>query len=380
MPHLLKEYAKNLGVKISEPTLKEHFFPIEFDKYIVLYNENNNQSRNYKYFDVVLHILKPLLDKYNIKIIQLTSSVHVEGVDKAFNLPLKQQAYLIAKSMLYVGCDGILSQIANFKKIPTVNIYGNTYANITKPLLGNSSQVSNIEPNWDKNPSFSLQDVEEQVNTIKPEVIAQSIVNLLKLEKLKVNFKTLQMGKTFGFPVIELVPTKFQRIQINPNQKIFLRMDYGFDMNVVKEYCQKYKVSIFVDQVININQLAAFSNNIESLFTFVDEDSKQINQSYFELLNQLNIKHTLLVKNEALLPKIRNNYFDYNIQTYNLDSLKKCEVNSKSKFLTKKTILKEGKVYASLAHLKKNIDNNDLVIDSDEFWKESQQFFIYEQS
>ena len=53
MPHLLKEYAKNLGVKISKPTFKEHFFPLDFDKYIVLYNEDNVQSRNYKYFLVI---------------------------------------------------------------------------------------------------------------------------------------------------------------------------------------------------------------------------------------------------------------------------------------------------------------------------------------
>jgi len=380
MAHLLKEYAKNLGVKISKPVFKEHFFPMDLDKYIIVYNESNVQARNYKYFNIVLSILKPFFDKHNIKTVQLSSTNHIEGVNKAVNVPLKQQAYLISKSMLYVGCDSVLSQIANFKKIPSVNIYGNIYANLSKPLLGNSSQVSNIEPDWDKNPSFSLNDPAEQINTIKPEVIAQSIIDLLKIEKAKVNFKTLQMGSAFGAPVIEVVPTTFYKIQLRPNEQIYLRTDYGFEEAAFLQYCQHYKVSIFCDKPINPNKLQPYKNNIQNLFIFVDEKSDKISQDYFDLLNQLNIKHTLLVKDEQILPKVRNNYFDNNIQTYNLDSKKKCDINDKCKFFTKKTIFKDGKLYTSLAHLKKSVDNNDLVIDIDDFWKESQQFFIYEQN
>ena len=380
MAHLLKEYAKNLGVKISKPIFKEHFFPLDFDKYIVLYNEDNVQSRNYKYFNIVLSILRPFLNKHNIKIIQFGTNQHIEGANKTLNLPLKQQSYLISKSMLYVGCDGILSQIADFKKIPSVNLYGNIYANSCKPLIGNSSKARNIEPDWDKNPSFSLDDPAAQINTIKPEVIAQSVLDLLKLEKVKVNFKTLQIGSAFGSSAIEIVPTTFHKIQTRPNEEVFLRTDYGVDPKAFSEYCRNYKVSIFSNKPISISQIEPYKKNIQNLFIFTDEKSDSISQDYFDSLNELNIKHTLLVKDEKLLPKIRNNYFDTNIQTFNLDSKKSCKVDSKCKFFTKKTIFKDGKLYTSLAHLKNNLDNNDLVIDTDDFWKESQQFFIYAQS
>mgnify|MGYP003131658508 CR=1 FL=1 len=380
MPHLLQEYAKNLGVKISEPIFKGHFFPLNFDKYIVLYNEDNIQSRNYKYFNIVLSVLRPFFNKYNIKIVQFGLNKNIEGVNKVLNLPLKQQSYLISKSMLYVGCDGILSQIADFEKIPSVNLYGNVYANACKPLIGDSSKAINIEPDWDKNPSFSLDDPASQINRIKPEVIAQSIIDLLKIEKAKVNFKTLQIGSAFGSPAIEIIPTTFHRIQTRPDEKIFLRTDYGFEPKVFEQYCQNYKVSIFSDKAINISQIQPYINNIKNIFIFIDENSDQISQDYFDSLSELNIKHTLLVKDEKLLPKVRNKYFDINIQTFNSDSKKRCEVNPKCKFFTKKTIFKDGKLYTSLAHLKNNLDNNDLVIDSDDFWKESQQFFIYEQN
>jgi hypothetical protein len=61
MPHLLKEYAKNLGVKISKPIVKEHFFPINFDKYITLSVDQNNSSKDYKHYGVVFFILKTFL-------------------------------------------------------------------------------------------------------------------------------------------------------------------------------------------------------------------------------------------------------------------------------------------------------------------------------
>ena len=63
---------------------------MDLDKYIIVYNESNVQARNYKYFNIVLSILKPFFDKHNIKIVQLSSANHIEGVNKAVNVPLKQ--------------------------------------------------------------------------------------------------------------------------------------------------------------------------------------------------------------------------------------------------------------------------------------------------
>ena len=48
MAHLIQEYAKSLGVKISKPITKEHFFPINWDKYITISVDSNTASKNYK--------------------------------------------------------------------------------------------------------------------------------------------------------------------------------------------------------------------------------------------------------------------------------------------------------------------------------------------
>ena len=46
MAHLVEEYAKNLGVKFSRPVLKDHFFPINFDKYITI--SKDSSRKNYR--------------------------------------------------------------------------------------------------------------------------------------------------------------------------------------------------------------------------------------------------------------------------------------------------------------------------------------------
>ena len=71
MSHLVKEYAKNLGVKVSKPIVKDHFFPIVADRYITICNDDDVQAKHYPYYDIVLDLLKPFLQKENIKVIQL---------------------------------------------------------------------------------------------------------------------------------------------------------------------------------------------------------------------------------------------------------------------------------------------------------------------
>ena len=47
MAHLIHEYAKNLGVKISQPVVNDHFFPLLADKYITLHQPDQFSSKTY---------------------------------------------------------------------------------------------------------------------------------------------------------------------------------------------------------------------------------------------------------------------------------------------------------------------------------------------
>ena len=182
MSHLLEEYAKNLGVKISLPVVKDHFFPLIADKYITLSNDDQVESKHYPYYDMVLNLIEPFLQEEDIKVVQLGGKTKIEGVDTALNLSFKQKSFILSKSLLHVGSDGALNHLASAKQIPTINIFGNTFPNINRPVFSKPSLNVNITPEWDKKPSFSDVDPKRQISNIKPEKIAKSILKSLKLK------------------------------------------------------------------------------------------------------------------------------------------------------------------------------------------------------
>ena len=69
--HLLEQYALACGAKIGKPYIYESFFPLDFTNYITLHRDANFPSRNYKNWQAVVDILTPILDKYQIKILQV---------------------------------------------------------------------------------------------------------------------------------------------------------------------------------------------------------------------------------------------------------------------------------------------------------------------
>ena len=378
MSHLLEEYAKNLGVKISLPVVKDHFFPLTEDKYITLSNDDNVESKHYPYYDIVLNLLNPFLQRENIKVVQLGGKAKIEGVDAALNLSFKQQSFILSGSLLHVGSDNVLNHLASAKQIPTVNIFGNTFPETNRPIFSRSFLNVNLAPLWDKKPCFSTIDPKKQIAKIKPEQIAGSILDLLKINKNDLAFKTLHVGKSFKQKIVEIVPTVFKPIRLLENQIPLIRADYGFDEDAFFKFCQSYKSSVYLDKLIQPQGLTHIAANIQTLFIFVDVGWDTIPSSYFEMLKNLNIECVLLAKNEKDISEIRNKYFDTPVRPYYSEKKSPCSISAGSRFLSEKRIIEDGKEYLSYAHWEKGLDKNNEVLDTPEYWRESDHFYIYE--
>ena len=377
MAHLIQEYAKNLGVKISKPIVKEHYFPIQFDKYITISVDSSTTAKNYKHYGIVLFILKDFFKRHGIKIVQLGGQQLIDGVNSALNLPFKQQAYVISKSLLHLGCDGALNHLSSLKSVPTITLFGNTFASANKPVFSSSSSLVNLEPEWTGKPSFNQ--TGDEINKIKPEDIANHIIRLLKVEKCKVNFKTIKIGSFYDQSIVEVIPISFHELSIPQNQNLYVRADYGFDEAAFLQYCQNYKVSIFLNSLIRPNHLQNFAANVKNIFIWVKKDDDVIPDSYLKTLKNMGINVILLVKNEKDLPFLRNIYFDTVVQQYRPEVDKYEGFNKNARFLSAKRLICNGKQYLSPAHWKKNLDNNNQVLDSPEYFCELDHFYIYEQ-
>ena len=383
MSHLLEEYAKNLGVKISSPIVKDHFFPLTCDKYITISNDDDTESKHYPYYEIVLNLLAPFLKDNDIKVVQLGGKSKINGVDEALNITFKQQSFILSKSLLHVGSDNALNHLASSKKVPTVNLFGNTFAEINRPIYSHPSLNINLTPDWDKKPCFNKVDNKKQINKIKAETIAQSILELLKIKYKQINFNTLYVGPAFNQKIAEIVPTTFTPFKQLPNQSVIIRCDYGFDEESFLKYCQNYKVSVCLDKLIQPNALQQIASNISDLLIFVDNTWDTIPDNYFRLVSNMGVNLTLLTKEKKDLAPIQNKYFDIPARNAYPNSDPVCEFTNKTKFsshrfMSNKIIICEGQEYLSYAHFKKRLDRNHLVIDTPEYWRESDHFYIYE--
>tara|TARA_R110000796_G_scaffold112150_1_gene223624 strand:+ start:204 stop:1343 length:1140 start_codon:yes stop_codon:yes gene_type:complete len=377
MSHLIEEYAKNLGVKISEPIVNDHFFPITQCKYITL-NQAGVASKTYSHYDIVLSLLKPFLDRADIKVIQIGGDKKIEGTEAALNISFKQQAFVLSKSLVHLGCDGALAQVASSKKIPTVTIYGNAFPANVKPFFSKSTINKSIQPNWDKKPCFAAEDPKRQIDTIKPEIIAQKVLDLLDIEKESIKFVTKNIGELFSQSVVEIIPTSFSPLRIPQGQEVMIRTDYGCDEVSFLKYCSNYKVSITADSLIQPHGLQKIANNINKFFLFIDSSWDTIPANYFAVLKNLNIDLTMLVKNEDDLNALRNKYFDTPVVLYEEAEEAPCKLGDDSRFMSSLRLIEGGKEYLSYAHWKKSLDGDNKVLDTPEYWRESKHFYIYD--
>lgn len=384
MSHLLEEYAKNLGVYISKPIVSEHYFPICENQYITIHSESSIQSKNYKYFNIVLSLLKPFLIEKNIKVFQIDcKSNHIEGIDKGFsNLSFKQYAYIISKSSLHIGVDNVFSHYASSRNIPLINIFGNVYPSVANGYWSKAHQKIDIHPEWKIKPCLSLYDPNEEINTIKPEKIAQSVFDILK-ENKKINFKTVNIGRSFNNKIIEIIPNKLFNNSLNKDQIYFLRADYAIDENIFLQYCLNYKVAIICDKLIQHSTLNNIKNNIQKFSFLVDRETEDIPDRYFEIMKEFKIDFQILVKNIDDLPFIRNKYFDQSVNLYKINKEKPDFIHSNLKFFSNKLLIEGYDSYLSKAHWnagQKMIDKIGNIIDNDEYWDEIDHFYIYEQN
>jgi len=67
--NVLEKYASSCGVKISDPDVGISYFPLPYEKYIVIDNRNRNGMNVYDIYSDVIAYIKPVLQKQGIEIV-----------------------------------------------------------------------------------------------------------------------------------------------------------------------------------------------------------------------------------------------------------------------------------------------------------------------
>tara|TARA_Y100001934_G_C12367577_1_gene784391 strand:+ start:223 stop:1377 length:1155 start_codon:yes stop_codon:yes gene_type:complete len=303
--HILESYALSSGAKIDKPYIYGKFYPLPFDKYIVLANFR------YKYFQEVIDIIHPKLSEKGIHIVHLSNASHsFKNVYKVSEFDPNQSAYIINRSLGCVGESSFFTDLSSFYNKKTVCLYSNTYIQNVKPYWAKEDELSNIESYKDgKKPSFNTQEDASLINSIKPEQIAKEILEKFNLT-FDFQYETLYFGEGYdqNTPVFDVIPDDYPPFILETNEAS-IRMDLNHDEDFMLRQCQHMTYDIYADKPISREVLLATKHNIREFYYVIKSEDYP---DFVSLLTKLAINVTLIsfLKEEDLTSK-KINYMDY---------------------------------------------------------------------
>jgi hypothetical protein len=329
MSHLSTVYSKDLGCQIGVPIIKDHYFPLPCSKYITIHNDKKVPAKEYGYFDITLRLLKPILAKHEIKVIQVGAhgETNINGVD--YHIPtnsIKQLCNILKNSLAHVGCDSLPVHISSIYDKPIVALYAHTYAKTCNPIWNKTSPAFLLESHRNGNkPNFCLSEEEQTINMIMPHEVANCVLKSLNINE-EVSESTTFIGKRFKGPITDIIPSEMPQ---NLNKDCFynIRMDVAHNEVVLNEIlkilpCEVTTHKAFDPQILNNK------NNIRSI-NYITSD---FNESFVRAVKTFGINSILLCNKKESLASERFKLFDFMISE--LDVEEQCKTNeAKLKFL-----------------------------------------------
>ena len=376
MSHIIEVYAKELGVKVGKPQITKHFIPGIPDKFITIKTSNLVNQSHYRYWDIVISLLKPFLQKEKISVLQIGNpkDFMLNNADSRFlNTTEKQKNYILSKSKAHIGHDDICSQTCSAYDVPSTIIYGNIYPQNTKPIFNVKNNSDCISVDFSKTkPSFN-HDL-DRCNEIKPEKIAQSVLNNLKINE-KIKFKTVRAGSAYNDAVLEVVPNFFSSDAIR-GRNCVVRGDIHFDINNIARFCQLCPVSLHINDPFDYGFLKHLKNLKELIFIYEDRHDDIDLNDFFNFIknNKVNLKIVFDTNSKNKIEDIRLKYFDFLVleKKWEKEKIKNC------KFLSTKVFVDKGEQYLSESSANRLDKTNNFVYD-DFSSKELEYLYLYDE-
>lgn len=388
MAHLLDTYAIATQSKIGEPHILEKYYPLPFNKYIV-FAPISKLAKCYSYYQDVLDILLPILNKNDIQVIQVGAAGE-PGFNGCYQLQgrttLTQVYYLIKRSLLYFGADTYASHFSSASATPSVVLISNNFSSNVRGYWNRDKQIV-LEPDRTKRkPSFSLDEpFPKQINEIKIEDVAAAVCKQLNIP-LDFPYETVYVGETYNNKILEAIPCGVTRIDNLGTDSVAIRMDYEFNEQILQFQMQHCPVVIVTDQPINLEILKNYKPRIKLIFYIIKENH---NIAFAEGIKKLNIPLQMFsYLPEEELNKFKLEYLDIgtilpkNIKTKeNIKELKDIPPDQLH-YKSCKHSLMSGKVYSSRAAQLKDqpvtfINQITPIIDNEEWWREIEYFMVF---
>lgn len=420
--NLCKLYSLTLGAKITKPYLNPVFYPLPFNKYIVIQGISK-PSKNWGYWSELIEFIKPELDKQDIKLVSvggkqeenLPNCYHTAG-----STSFQQLEFIIQNAIAYVGCDSISAHFAGAFDIPRIVLVSNNHAENVKPYFGSPEKQIVIEPPREEGekPSFMLDEgPNSQINRIPPETVIDAVNQLLGLSVKTVN--SIHFGENYNSSTVEAVPDCPFTLQIPANQIIQVRLDYLNELTPANyqhtlQLAAQRKVMIYADKPFNLDPFKQVRQNIAAIvyrmteggdiefvkslkrggFQFRVVKEYLSDKEYCATKKELNgaINEDCAVKNNIApltpeqIAELKFKYLD--VAPIQFVEKKKVELEWRENltYMSKRLIFSNNLIYRSKNNFKKGLTNNEnqtKILDNQELkelQEEADYLYIYERN
>jgi hypothetical protein len=392
--HILEQYALNCGLKINKPYIYEKYFPLPFEKYITFNPFGKFNSRKYSYWQEVIDLITPILNKENIHIVQMGGQNEI-GYNNCTHLMgqtnFNQTAYIINNSLLHFGVDSFPVHVASYFDKKIVALYSNMYLSQSKPYWSNHENIELIQADLkNKKPSYSAEENPKIINNIKPEEIVKKILKLLSINH-DFEHETIFTGSRYEHYILESIPSIILPPEVLPGTLLNIRFDYIEQIEEKDYICtlnnlNNRNCAIITDKPIQIEHLLQLKDKITGIMydiTFKNIDFDFVNKVKFHGIKIDFIFNKSKNKDETILNNRKLELIDYPELINIIESQEKPkeEIKQSNFYKSKKLFFANNKTYLSFAayledkpvHLDKlnvnqkisDIDNINLLIEED---------------
>ena len=405
--HVLERFALGAGAKIDKPYIYESFFPCPYEKYII-FHPSMSAHKNYKHWQEVINVLFPLLQDNGIKILQIGSAGEKVGKNevktKIYNgvvnltgqTTIPNAAFLVKNSLLCLGFDGFVTQIAGHYDKKLVSLYSHVLKSHKKPFWGNEKNQILIEPDrGDRKPSYHTQDKHNDISKVCPFYIANSVCKLLGIED-NYDYKTIYKGESSNFNFVDLIPNKTLNDYGGQPHLMRIRMDLEHNEDVMLACISQSvgKVSLLLNRVIDLEKIMPFAKKIHEItFICTKENLDSLSEQFIKHLGFIGVDRIAFVSSESeeVINKFKYNFMDCLIVNKIKDSKKEdlpieLEEGKQYFYTSSKRVLSDGKVYLDEYSYKndKPVNTFSQVVspseDCEDFWKDLPFISILEEN
>ena len=393
--HVLESYALQNDLKIDKPFAYEKFFPLAVDKFITIDTSDlGTTALAYDHWQLVVDLIYPYLKKQEIKIVQLGNkentplrSCYMAIGQCNFN----QKTYVLKKSLVHVCPNNESSHMASlYNKKSVVLFSNNCFTSQYSPYWTETSNLEMLRPtDATKKPSFNPNENPKSINSIRPEKIAEKILNFLGIVAFVPSFKTLRIGSAFHQRRIESNLTHVLDAKKLEVASLIMRMDLNFNEDALRQQLEACPCSVITKKPLSDETLERYHKKIVELVYYVEDDN---DPEFIRKVREKSIKYLLRSRHgDEVTNDFKLAYLDYGLihQILPKDKSDFSELKDKKNLYYKSNhfIIYDNSFYPSTAALLRrkhgsvamNHEPHE-IIDDPLFWEEEEHFHFFEKS